>query len=226
MTTQHLLYIPTIFLLGFVFGTLANEKKSRSGSMPAMSSDNLVPYKISAKKLSLTFLIFLLVFVITHVFDIPWGVKYVSQKLGGLNVFDKHPVFSGTEVYERIKLFPKEGVLAYKRFTYTVDILFPFSFFIFLFTYARFVYERKILSKYLAIILIGLPVVWFALDLIENTVIFSVLSVLPGQFHFLTGSLGFITAAKFSLLLLSILTPSLLLIFAKQNLKVGQKIIT
>jgi hypothetical protein len=106
--------------------------------------------------------------------------------------------------------------MAYKRFTYTIDILFPLSLLLFLFTFARFVSQRITIPKYLVNVLIGLPFFWFAFDLLENAVIFNILTKFPSQNEFLGGSLGIITAIKFGLLLLSIFTPSLLFIFAKK----------
>lgn len=209
MTIQHLLYIPTIFLLGFVFGTMVN----KLGSSP----NGQLKYKTSKKQLLQAFLIFLLVFVVTHIFPIPWGSKVVSQQLGGVEIFDKSPVFSSTEVYERISLFPAEGLKAYKRFTYTIDILFPVSFFVFLFAFARFVSQRITIRKYLVNVLISLPFFWFAFDLLENAIIFTILAKFPDKHELLASSLGFITVIKFSLLLLSILTPSLLFIVANKR---------
>lgn len=209
MTIQHIFYIPTIFLLGFVFGTMINKATE--------SQNNQLQYKTSRRKLLQTFLVFLLVFVITHIFEIPWGSKAVRQLLGGIEIFDKSPVFSSDVVYELISLFPHEGLMAYKRFTYTIDILFPLSFFVFLFTFSRFVCQRITIPKYLENVLIYLPIFWFVSDLLENTVIFNILTEFPSQNEFLGSSLGFITVIKFGLLLLSILTPSLLLLFAKKK---------
>lgn len=209
MTIQHIFYIPTIFLLGFVFGTMINKATE--------SQNNQLMYKTSRRKLLQTFLVFLLVFVITHIFQIPWGSKAVSQLLGGIEIFDKSPVFSSDAIYELISLFPAEGLMTYKRFTYTIDILFPLSFFAFLFTFSRFVCQRITIPKYLENVLINLPIFWFVSDLLENTVIFNILTKFPSQNEFLGSSLGFITVIKFGLLLLSILTPSFLFLFAKKK---------
>ena len=210
MTIQHIFYIPTIFLLGFVFGTMTKKVTE--------SQNNQLLYKTQRRKLLQTFLVFLLVFVITHIFEIPWGSKAVSQLLGGIEIFDKSPVFSSDAVYKRISLFPAEGLMAYKRFTYTIDLIFPISFFVFLFTFSRFVCQRISIPKYLENVLINLPIFWFVSDLLENAVIFYILSLFPSQNEFLGSSLGFISAIKFGLLMLSILVPSLLLLFAKKRL--------
>ena len=217
MTLQHIFYIPAILLLGFIFGTIVSE--SKQGNTRTASSS--LQHKISEKRLLYTFLIFILVFVITHIFEIPGGLKEINQLFNGVKIFDRNPVFSSDEVYERVRLFSTKGLLAYKRFTYTTDILFPISFFAFLLTFSRFVVSRIILSKQMTYFLTGLPYFWFSADLIENAVIFNILSAFPKQINFLGNSLGLITAAKFGLLLLSIFTPSLLFIFAKKNFKMS-----
>lgn len=219
MTMLHILYIPTIFLLGLIFGIMVNEKRQGIIDMDSMKTANQnsrFQHKTSGNRLFHTFLVFLLVFLITHMFEIPWGSKAVSQLLGGLEIFDRSPVFSDTEVYMRINQFPTEGLLAYKRFTYTTDIIFPLSFFVFLLTLAGYVSQRITIPKYLMNALISLPIFWFLFDMIENAVIFSLLSIFPSQNKALANSLGAITSLKFGLLLLAIFAPSLLFIFSKK----------
>ncbi|MEQ8809793.1 MAG: hypothetical protein RIE59_12045 [Imperialibacter sp.] len=217
MTIQHLLYIPTIFLLGLVFGTMINERAKGTMSNAVIDLNGPFRYQTSVKRLLQTFSIFLIVFVITHMFPIPFGSKVVSQLLGGHEIFDKRPVFSSAEVYECINLFSRAGVIAYKRFTYTIDVLFPASFFAFLWTFASFVSERRKISKYVRNILIGFPFFWFASDLIENVVVFKILDSFPNQSEFLGNYLGLITTLKFGLLTFSIFMPLLMMLFARKN---------
>lgn len=220
MTIQHLFYIPTIFLLGLVFGIMISERRVGIRGATAIATDQSnyqFQYKTSGRKLFLIFLIFLLVFLITHMFEIPWGSKYVSHLLGGQEIFDKKPVFSATEVYTRMDQFSTQGIVAYKGFTYTIDVLFPISFFVFLFTFARFVSQRIILPKYIVTVLISLPFLWFASDMVENAVIFHILSKFPEKSWVFAGWLGYITTIKFGLLLFSILAPSLLFILGKKD---------
>lgn len=176
-----------------------------------MESPKNLPHRASKNRLIQTFLAFLLIFMATHMFELPWSSKAISRLIGEAEIFDKRPVFSSAEVYQTLSLFSDEALMAYKRFTYTVDLVFPLSLFVFLFTFARFVAQRITISGYLAKILVGLPIFWLASDLIENAAVFAILSEFPSQMSFLAGSLGFITIAKFGLLLFSILTPSLLL---------------
>lgn len=215
MTIQHTLYIPTIFLLGIVFGVMLNERMRGIIEKP----NDQLKYETSSNKLLQTFLIFIMVFVITHMFEIPWGSKTVSQLSGGLELFDNRPAFSSAEVYQRLNLFTNQGLIAYKHFTYTIDIIFPLSLFVFLLTFARFVSQRLAIPKNLTNVLLWLPFLWFASDLVENAVIFILLSKFPSQSKPLASSLGFITIIKFGLLLLSIFMPSLLFVFGNKVLR-------
>lgn len=220
MTIQHIFYIPTIFLLGLVFGFILNERRPGISGVNAIATDQpdyQFQYRTSGRKLFLAFLIFLLVFIITHMFEIPWGSKSVSHLLGGQEIFDKKPVFSATEVYRRMDQFSPQGIAAYKGFTYTIDIVFPISFFTFLWTFVRFVSQRIILHKNIVAVLISLPFVWFAFDMVENAVVFHILSNFPSKSWGIAGWLGYITTMKFGLLLLSILVPSVLFILGKKK---------
>jgi hypothetical protein len=204
MTSAHILYIPTIFLLGFLTGSLAGKGFSNSNN-PANESG------ITGKVLLGSFVIFAIVFSGTHFFDIPRSSKAVSKALNGLEIFDKKPSYTSAEVYSRIELFPENGRLLYQQFTYTIDILFPITLFAFLFLLSRFVIKRINIARTSQIILMAVPVLWLSMDFVENAIIFNLLNNFPVKRHVLAGSLGYITIAKFSLLLLSILAPTAIL---------------
>jgi hypothetical protein len=57
----------------------------------------------------------------------------------------------------------------------------------------------------------AVPILWLSMDFIENAIIFNLLNDYPVKHYVLAGSLGYITITKFSLLLLSILGPTLLI---------------
>jgi len=204
MTSAHILYIPTIFLLGFLTGSLAG-KGFNSSNNPANDS------RITGKVLLNSFVIFAIVFIGTHFFDIPRSSKAVTKALNGREIFDKKPSYTSDEVYARIESFPENGRLLYQQFTYTIDILFPITLFVFLFLLSRFVIKRMALSKTSQIVLMAVPVLWLSMDFIENTIIFNLLNNFPVKNHALAGSLGYITIIKFALLLLSILAPILMI---------------
>lgn len=206
MTFQHLFYIPTIFLLGLIFGILLSNNKDTA---PADG-------KVSAKKLGLVFLIFLIVFVITHTFTIPAGSKQVSMLLGGQEIFDKKPIFGSDAVYHYMQSFTEIGIQVYKRFTYTIDVVFPLSMLAFLHTFSKFTLQRIKLPKYFFKIAGLLPWIWFGFDMLENVTVFYLLSEFPKQHPFIAGSLGWITVIKFVLLFLSLFVPASLLLLARK----------
>lgn len=206
MTFQHLFYIPTIFLLGLIFGILLSNNTSTAAAEG----------KMSGKKLGLVFLIFIIVFIITHSFNVPAGSKQVSMLLGGLEIFDKKPIFGSDAVYHYIQSFPEIGIRVYKRFTYTIDVIFPLSMLLFLYTFSKFTLQRVALPKYFFKTVKQLPWIWFGFDMLENATVFYLLSEFPKQYPLVAGSLGWITVTKFVLLFLSLLLPALLLLFAKK----------
>lgn len=206
MTFQHIFYIPTIFLLGLIFGILLGNNTN------TVSADG----KVSVKKLGLVFLIFLIVFIITHAFTIPAGSKQVSMLLGGLEIFDKKPIFGSDAVYHYMQSFTEIGIQVYKRFTYTIDVVFPLSMLAFLHTFSKFTLQRIKLPKYFFKIAGLLPWIWFGFDMLENATVFYLLSEFPKQHPLIAGSLGWITVIKFVLLFLSLFVPASLLLLARK----------
>ena len=103
------------------------------------------------------------------------------------------------------------------------DIIFPITFFYFLITLARFVIQRTSLSKYLAKVIIYLPFIWLAHDLLENSIVFTLLSEFPIRNNFLGSILGLVTTTKFGLLFLSILVPPIFFVFARKNSEIIQE---
>ncbi len=213
MTSAHILYIPIIFSLGFLAGNLLSSGTTLSREQAGGQASS-----ISGRGVLGSLLIFMLVFLGTHFFNIPHSSKAVSHALQGKEIFDKKPAFSSAEVYKRIVSFPEEGLQLYKQFTYTIDVLFPVTLFIFLFLLTRFVIKRFSVSTFLQRLLFLIPVLWFVSDMIENVVVFNLLEWFPVRLEFFAGILGYITLTKFTLLLLSILGPILILVTSKKSL--------
>lgn len=222
MTKEHIFYIPLIFFTGFLLGTLVIGKRSYKKN-EGLQVNSALPgssqFTISWKFLLSTFLIFVVVFIITHLFDLPYGAKNVKSALGNLEIFDKQPSFSSSKVYERLQAFSTDGLKVYKRFTYTMDVLFPVSFFTFLFTLTCFVGKRMTFSKKTVKVLTLLPIIWFLFDLLENAIVFCLVSEFPKRNDFLGGIIGYITVTKFGFLLLSVFVPLILSIFFLKNNK-------
>jgi hypothetical protein len=207
MTSAHILYIPTIFLLGFLAGLLLGKGSPAS----AGASGDLKTSAITGRMLLGSFAIFALVFVGTHFFEVPRSSRAVTKALDGLEIFDKKPSYTSDEVYSRIAMFPEKGRLLYMQFTYTIDILFPLTLFTFLILLTRFTTNKFSVSKPWQIGLHVLPVAWISTDFIENAMIFNLLDRYPANIDFIAGTLGYVTIMKFSLLLLSILAPTVII---------------
>ena len=211
MTSAHVLYIPTIFLLGFLAGTLFRSRSNNLSEPTHIDDQSRKHSTVTGRVLFGSFLIFAFAFIGTHFFEVPRSSKAVTKAMNGLEIFDKKPSYSSDEVYARMENFTKEGRALYQQFTYTIDILFPITLFTFLFLLGRFASQRHSTSKYFQIALILLPSLWLASDFMENGIIFYLLEQYPATNHRLAGSLGYITITKFALLFLSILIPTLII---------------
>jgi hypothetical protein len=207
MTSAHVLYIPTIFMLGLVTGMLLKS--------PASDNKQIPDSPISGKVLLGSFLIFAIVFIGTHFFYIPKSAHAVTKALNGAEIFDKKPSFTSGEVYARIASFPQAGIYLYKQFTYTMDVLFPITLFAFLVLLTQYISQRAFLSKRFRIALALIPVIWFLLDMAENAMVYGLLDTYPAKNFALAGSLGYVTMTKFSFLLLSIASPAMIKAFEK-----------
>jgi hypothetical protein len=216
MTPLHALYIPTIFLMGLTIGALM-QKRTLARATPIEQRVNL-PRKRSGRFLFGAFLVVVAAFILTHFFEIPNSSKAVSLAIHQ-EIFDKTPSFSSQEVYARISHFPEYGIEMYKKFTYTVDIFFPVCLLIFLMALAQYAKDGYSLYKGISRNLLHLPpLLWFASDMMENTLIYHMLDIYPVEHHTLAGALGYLTLFKFSLLLLSMLLPAVILVYGKFNL--------
>lgn len=161
----------------------------------------------------ISFFILALVFITTHIFPYFGGVKAINLATGGLKILDSSPVFSDGEVYHRLEAFGEIGREMYQRLTYTSDVVFPFSFLVFLFFLGRFVIQNSSGGRVSTLILYTMPVVWFLADIIENVIVYLVLDSYPQQLV-IAGVLGYVTITKFILLGLSLLAPLTLWLYS------------
>jgi hypothetical protein len=208
MTSAHILYIPTIFMLGFLTGLLIRSGGKVETNTPQQQT-------VSGVLLLGSLFIFLFAFVGTHFFAIPRSAHAVHHALNGAEIFDKKPSYSSSEVYERISHFPEGGRFLYKQFTYTTDILFPITLFCFLILLSIYISQRAMMPKKLRMILVFIPIIWFSFDMLENAIVYHILDIYPIRKEWLADILGYVTIIKFGLLLLSIAIPALIKAFEK-----------
>jgi len=193
MTPQHLIFIPTIFLLGLLTGLLLTSR--RSGGLPVLMTLGIV----------------LGTFGITHLTELPIGAGAVHAAIGG-PLFDQSPSFSAAEVLERIELFGNQGRATYLLGTYTGDVLFPLTLLAFFLTFARFATSRFQPAAWKRLFYV-LPLVWFAVDMLENGIIHTLIIGHPTPSILLAAILGPVTVVKFVLLAASMFSPPLVLGF-------------
>jgi len=206
MTAEHVFYIPSIFLLGYLSALMVQARRYPTTAPDAPPSI----HRHSGRRLLISFFLFVLVFVITHFFPFPMGARQVHHALGGLPLFDQSPLYIATHVYDRIVHYPEDGRLLYQRFTYTTDLVFPLTLFVFLLSLNKFLSARKQTHRSAWRLSLALSAVWLALDLIENTMVFALLDTYPQRMDWVAGNLGYVTTTKFALLLASFLLPAVL----------------
>lgn len=221
MTTEHILYIPSIFLFGFLMGRLSSSSSAfkQTSALAKQSQPN--KRRIPGSFVVGSFLVFVMVFIATHVLEIPASTKAVTKSLGGLEIFDRKPSFSAPEVYSRISKFPDTGIRVYKQFTHTVDILFPLTLFTFLILLGRFVIPHFRNQRTFVQLVAIAPIIWFVSDLLENMTVFYLLDKFPTRHNLLAGGLGYVTLTKFAFLLLSILGPVIATVFRRKLIPVN-----
>jgi hypothetical protein len=211
MTTEHVLYIPTIFFIGFLIGKLTAATQTDQNA----PTDNKL---IKGSLVITSFILFAVVFAVTHFFELPASSKAVSRALDGAQIFDKSPSFSSNEVYQRMSHFPAAGIYLYKRFTHSIDIIFPLSFFLFLILLSKLLIQRLQVKPIIIPILTALPIIWLGCDLVENGIIYYLLNDFPERHNLLAGILGYLTITKFAFLLLSVAMPALTSTFKRFRL--------
>ncbi len=167
----------------------------------------------SRQLLLAAFLIAFAVFVTTHFLPVPGGLKNLMATSGGQQILDQQPAFTSDAVYRRLDAFGEAGRDLYQRFTVTMDVVFPLSVLAFLVFLSRLSTERLESSQVLPILVMTVPFLWFASDMIENLMIFSILSRFPEQNEDLASNLGFVTLAKRFLLMAAVAVPSLLFVW-------------
>jgi hypothetical protein len=214
LTSNHIFYIPAIFFLGLFAGIIFSGFTAGDGKVAHPTDENL---KIGGRTLFAAFGVFASIFIITHLFNFPGGMKALRTSMNYQPIFDTQSATSAEEVYSRIENFGEAGRQSYMTFTYTADLIFPLSFLLLLALLAKFTAERTTLSRSQRRALVLLPFLWFSSDVVENAIVFTLLSSYPAKNIFLMTALGPVTTAKFILLLASIALPPVALVSFRQK---------
>ncbi len=222
MTSEHFVFVPMVFLIGYFLGGFMSTLSAHTSAKNTTSeSDNPVirnAKPTSGKQVLASLTLFLAMFVITHVFALPYSVQAVKESNGGVAILDQSPSFTNEEVYSRLTEFGESGRAVYKRFVYTTDVIFPLTLLLFLVLLVRYSREKASFNHKFDKILLLLPFVWFGIDMLENTMTFSLISQYPRPSVVVGDVIGYVTVAKFSLLLSSILASLFIYLYGKSNL--------
>jgi hypothetical protein len=206
VTREHIYFVPIVFALGVVLGSLlTRHRMSRLASKRFDEEPGVPPPRTTARSLWFPLGVFLLLFAVTHVFGTHGGARNVEDALEGQAIFDQRASFSASEVYARVERFGAAGREAYKRMTFTSDLVFPLALLVFLLQLTRYVGERAPgVPSVVKTALWFFPVAWFLADLIENWTVFQLLDQFPVRDDALASRLGALTHVKFGLLLASV----------------------
>lgn len=209
MPPQHIIFIPALFLLGFIAGFSV---RAEGGA-----KHNVFEPKPPSKRwpVALALLAAIVVFVSTHLMPSFGGVHAVERAAHGLPVLDRAPAFGPGAIMQRLDSFGPVGRASYKRLTYTSDILFPVSILAFFLLLAR--YLPGLRPSKIGWVLFFFPSVWFLTDLTENLLVYSVIDAFPVVSK-AASVLGAVTVAKFALLFASIIMPMLYLFLLRRRI--------
>lgn len=213
MTPAHAFFIPSVFFLGFLFGGIVASRRAPI-AVPQGDAKLSGP---TGRTLMIAFIVFAGIFSATHLFPQFGGSKAISVAVHGMPILDQRPAFSSIDVFQRLEAFGEAGRAMYQRFTYSADIVFPLSLLVFLALLARFAAQRIMLSAAMRNMLVVLPLIWFGADMMENAIVYTLISQFPAKNDYLGEIVGLVTVSKFILLLLSIATPAILLVVMRKD---------
>ncbi|MDZ7936844.1 MAG: hypothetical protein U5M53_00620 [Rhodoferax sp.] len=210
MTPTHVFFVPSVFFLGFFVGGVFSRAIGRTQSSNHHDVDKAKTLKaVSAIALGISLVAAISTFAATHMVPLLGGVKALGSALGGQRIFDQHASFTSAEVYARLDAFGPVGREMYQHFTYSADVLFPLTLLAFLFLLAKFVGERTSLGAIIRKAMTAVPIVWFSTDMLENAMVYKLLTQYPKENVFIGDVLGTVTIIKFALLLSSIAIPAI-----------------
>lgn len=168
--------------------------------------------KSTKSRALISFVVFILVFGITHFAAFPGSVEHFKDVTNDQKLLDLKPEFSAHGVYDRLDAFGDDGRAAYLKLIPTIDIIFPicaFIFFLMLGQLAKEDYPQSLYARYYW----TLPSTYLLMDFIENSLVVLMLVNYPERMDSVASVLGFISVTKRVFMILSFGIPLLLLLF-------------
>lgn len=164
-------------------------------------------------KVAVAFVIFIMIFSVTHFGTFPGSVKYFKEITNNQPLLDLKPEFSTVGVYDRLESFGEDGRTAYLQLVPTIDLVFPLSAFILFLMLGRWAAEKHS-QRFYSRHYWTLPTAYLLMDFLENTLIFLILIRYPERLDTVASGLGFISVIKRILMISSIGIPLVLLSLA------------
>ena len=153
----------------------------------------------------------LLVVLAVHFLEFPGSVPDFTRVTGGGVLLDAAPAFTPDATYERLAGYGDAGRRNYSFRNVTVDVFLPLSVFPFLLLLIRRATSRSSLRPSLIRVLIAVPVVYVALDLLENASVLALLARYPERMNALAASLPYTTVIKRAASVLALGVPTAML---------------
>jgi hypothetical protein len=153
----------------------------------------------------------LVVVLAVHFLQFPGSVPDFSRATRGGVLLDAAPAFTPDATYERLASYGEAGRRNYSFRNVTVDVLLPVSVFPFLFLLIRRATSRSSLRPFLIRVLLAVPVVYVALDFLENASVLALLARYPERMNALAASLPYTTIIKRTASVLALGVPATML---------------
>jgi hypothetical protein len=152
-----------------------------------------------------------LVVLAVHLLQFPGSVPDFNRASGGGVLLDAMPAFTPDKTYERLAAYGEPGRRNYSFRNVTVDVILPLSVLPFLVLLIRRAIVPFSFGRATRAVLLLIPVLYVALDLLENASVLALLATYPERMNPLAASLPYTTVLKRAASLLAIALPLLMM---------------
>ena len=162
---------------------------------------------ITGKVFALAGMWALFVVLAVHLLQFPGSVPDFDRASGGGVLLDARPTFTPDRTYERLAEYGEAGRRNYSFRNVTVDVALPLSVLPFLVLLIRKAIAPYSMGTALRALMLSIPLVYVAFDLLENATVLALLANYPDRMNALATSLPYITSIKRASSLLAIGLP-------------------
>jgi hypothetical protein len=162
---------------------------------------------ITGKVFALTGVWAAFVVLAVHLLQFPGSVPDFRRASGGGVLLDATPAFTPDSTYERLAEYGESGRRNYSFRNVTVDVILPLSVLPFLVLLIRKAIAPFAFGAGLRAVMLSIPLVYVAFDLLENASVLALLANYPRRMDALAVSLPYTTVVKRAASLLAIGIP-------------------